>query len=167
MRSLSARPQPAPTAGTTQRVSATAVPPTGSGGAIPERPRRRTRISRLERRVLVVAGAMFAGVLGAAVLAGSLSDAMTARAALAQVTRENAAISAQVDAARAEVGFAGKPAFLGFTSRAYGFGRAREQAFALQSGGPPPPSIEPLGTSELVSSPRDPLGAVMDLLFDR
>ncbi len=117
--------------------------------------------------MLVVAGVMFAGVIGAAVLAGSLSDAMSARAALAQVSRENAAISAQVEAARTEVDFAKTEAFRGFTARAYGFGHGREQPFALQSGGPPPPSIEPLGAGGLVSPPRDPLGAVLDLLFDR
>jgi hypothetical protein len=117
--------------------------------------------------VLVVAGVMFAGVIGAAVLAGSLSDAMSARAALAQVSRENAAISAQVEAARTEVDLAKTEAFRGFTARAYGFGRGREQPFALQPSGPPPPSIEPLGAGGLVSPPRDALGAVLDLLFDR
>ena len=117
--------------------------------------------------MLVVAGVMFAGVIGAAVLAGSLSDAMSARAALAQESRVNAAISAQVEAARTEVDFAKTEAFRGFTARAYGFGRGREQPFALQSGGPPATLDRAPWRGRARLAAQDPLGAVLDLLFDR
>ncbi len=110
---------------------------------------------------------MLAGVLAAAVLAGSLSDAMTSRAAAEEASMTNALISAQVAAGRREAEFARTSAFLGFAARSFGWGRRKERIFALQPGGPPPPSIEPLGGEQLVSPPTDALGAVLDLLFDR
>jgi len=117
--------------------------------------------------VLFVGGAMAAGVLAAAVLAGSLSDAMTSRAAAREARQVNESISAQVEAGRREVEFARSAAFLGFTARSFGWGRDKERAFALRPGGPPPPLLQPLGDGQLLAPPRDPLGAVLDLLFER
>ena len=121
----------------------------------------------MRRRVLGVGGALVAGVAVAAVLAGSLSDAMTSRAAAQEVLAENEKIRAQVEAGRAEVDFARTAGYLAFAARSFGWGHPDERAFALELDAPPPPRIQPLGADPVVTAPPDTLGQVLGLLFDR
>lgn len=167
MPTLSARPQPAPATGTTQLVGLAPGAASLPSDATASGPRRRTRGARMERRVVIVGGVLLAGVVGSAVLAGSLSDALTARAALAQASAQNAALRQQVEAGRQEATFADTPSYLSFAARSFGYGRPRERPFAVAVGGPPPPSITPLGDAGVVGHPSDALSAVLDLLFER
>jgi hypothetical protein len=121
----------------------------------------------MPRRVLVVGGGLLGGVLAAAVLAGAMSDAVTSRAIALEARSANARVEAQVEAGRREIEFARTPAFLGFAARAFGYGRGSERQFSLPIGAPAPPSIEPLGSTQLTAPPPDALGSVLDLLFDR
>lgn|GEM_PF-6409988 len=118
--------------------------------------------------MLAVGGALLGGVVAAAVLAGSMSDAMTSRAAAIEARGVNDQIAAQVAAGRQEVEFAKTSAFLGFASRSFGYGRSsRERQFALVPGAQRPPAITPLGVSPVVAPPTDMIGSVLDLLFER
>ena len=167
MRSLPGRPQPAPTTGTTQRVpvmvtSLLSAPEARTGGVPRGRPGR-----GVTRRLLAVGGTLVAGVLAAAVLAGAMSDAVTSRAVAQEARAESALVAAQVEAGRTEIGFAATPAFLGFQARSFGYGRSSERAFALASGAPAPPVIQPLGASTRSAPTPDAVDSVLELLFDR
>ena len=117
--------------------------------------------------MLLVGGALLGGVLAAVVLAGSLSDAVTSRAALLDARLANEALHQRVEAGRREVDFAQTPAFLAFAARSFGWGSLREHAFALKAGGPPPPVIEPLGEQQAPPTSTDVVQSVLDLLFER
>lgn len=121
----------------------------------------------MRRRAFVVGGALLGGVMAAAVLAGSMSDAMTSRAIALEARSANDLVAARVAAGRREIEFAKTPAFLGFAARSYGYGRHAERQFALEVGAPPPPSIRPLGSASISAPPPDVVGSVLDLLFER
>jgi hypothetical protein len=128
------------------------------------RPRPR-REPVMERRAVFVALALLAAVLGAAAVSRSISDVLDTRTQVAEARALNDGIRAQVEAGRREVGFAQSDAYLRFAARGLGYGRGREQAFALREGAPPPPSITPLGANA-VSAPSDVLSSLVDLLFE-
>ena len=167
MPSLLGRSQPAPTTGTTQRVPVmvTSLPGTTEPGSGDVRAPVGGR--GVTRRLLTVGGLLVAGVFAAAVLAGAMSDAVTSRAVAQEARAANALVAAQVAAGRAEIEFAAKPAFLGFTARSFGYGRGSERPFALSTGAPVPPAIQVLGASTLSAPAHDAVDAVLDLLFDR
>ncbi len=117
---------------------------------------------------MVVGGALLGGVLAAAVLAGSMSDAMASRAAALEAHGVNDQIAARVAAGRQEVEFAKTSAFLGFASRSFGYGQwTKERQFAMSPGAPRPSTITPLGVSPMVAPATDMIGSVLDLLFER
>lgn len=123
---------------------------------------RRERV--VERRAVVAVVALVAAVLGAAAISRSISDVIDARAQVAAAERLNEGIRDQVDAGRREIGFAQDPAYLRFAARGLGYGRAKEQAFALRGGAPPAPSIAPLG-AQLDQPSDDVLSDFVDLLL--
>lgn len=79
----------------------------------------------------------------------------------------NAQIEARVAAGRREVEFAKTSAFLGFASRSFGYGRLREQQFALSRGAAPLPAVTPLGSDQVTAPSTDMIGSVLELLFER
>jgi hypothetical protein len=123
---------------------------------------RRERV--VERRAVLVAIALLAGVLGAAAISRSIADVIDARAQVAAARGFNEGIRDQVEAGRREMAFAQETAYLRFAARGFGFGRPREQSFALRGGAPPPPSIEPLG-ADLDQPSDDVLSDFLDLLL--
>ncbi len=124
---------------------------------------RRERV--VERRALIALMAIVAGIAGAAAISRSMSDVIEARAQVTEARALNEGIRAQVDAGRDEIAFAKQDAYLRFASRSYGYGRGREQAFALREDAPPPPPITPLGSTE--ERPTDDvLASFLDLLLE-
>jgi hypothetical protein len=120
----------------------------------------------LERRAVIAVVALVAGIVGAAALSRSISDVIEMRAEVAQAQALNDSILAQVEAGRREVEFAQGEAYLRFASRGLGYGRSREEAFALRAGAPPPPSITPLGGDQDATPDDDVLGGFLDLLLE-
>ena len=92
---------------------------------------------------------------------------MSSRRAIrsSSATALNATIRAQVDAGRAEIEFGQGEAYLRFAARSLGYGRGREEAFALREGAPPPPSITPLGVGQAPAD-DDVLAGFLDLLLE-
>lgn len=124
----------------------------------------------MERRAVFVAIALLLGVLAAAAVTRALSDVLETRAEVAQARALNDGIRAQVEAGRREVEFAQSDGYLSFAARGLGYGkgygRGREQAFALREGAPPPPSITPLGAEPAPPRSDDVLSSFVDLLFE-
>lgn len=118
----------------------------------------------MERRAVIAVCALVAGILGAAALSRSISDVIGTRAQVAEAQALNDSIRAQVEAGRREVEFAQGEAYLRFASRGLGYGRSREEAFALRDGAPPPPSITPLGAGQTATE-GDALAGFLDLLL--
>ncbi len=160
------RPQHATVPGTTHHAFGFSGPVVMDQAVAIQTRTRLSRESRLERRMLVIGGALLAGIIVAIVLAGALSDAKTSRAAAVEARATNARIQQQVEAAQREVAFAATDGFLGFAARSFGWGTPQERSFALRPGGPPPPSLVPLGQTQANHGP-DAFGAVLDLLFER
>jgi hypothetical protein len=124
---------------------------------------RRERV--VERRALIALVALVGAVAGAAGISRAMSDVIETRAQVVDAVSDNAAIRAQVEAGRREIEFAQEDAYLRFAARALGYGRGREEAFALREGAPPPPSIEPLGAA-VVTPDDDVLAGFLDLLLE-
>jgi hypothetical protein len=123
---------------------------------------RRERVT--ERRAAIVALALVLGVIGAAAISRSISDVIEARAQVAAAHSLNDAVRAQVEAGRREIAFAQGDGYLRFAARGLGYGRGREEPFALRDGAPPPPSLTPLGADEGTAS-ADVLSDFFDLLL--
>ncbi len=119
----------------------------------------------MERRAVVAVVALVAGILGAGALSRSISDVIETRAQVADAQALNEAIRAQVEAGRREVAFAQGVAYRRFAARGLGYGRGREEAFALRDGAPPPPSITPLGAGQAAAG-EDVLGSFVELLLE-
>ena len=119
----------------------------------------------VERRALVVLVALVAGVGGATAISRATSDVIETRAQVEQATALNATIRAQVDAGRREIEFGQSEAYLRFAARGLGYGRGREEAFALRDGAPPPPSITPLGAGQAPAQ-DDVLAGFLVLLLE-
>jgi hypothetical protein len=134
----------------------------GRQASVPPRPKREPG---MERRAVIVGIALLVSVLGAAAVTRALSEVIETRAQVAQAQALNDSIRAQVQAGEREAGFARSDDYLRFVARGIGYGRGREQAFALRDGAPPPPSITPLGGAADTGRGDDVLGSFVDLLF--
>ena len=124
---------------------------------------RRERV--VERRALIALIALVAGTGGAAAVSRAMSDVIEARAYVAEAESVNAGMRAQVDAGRRELEFGQGEAYLRFAARGLGYGRGREEAFALREGAPPAPSITPLGADHAPAE-DDVLAGFLDLLLE-
>lgn len=145
------------------RPSDTTATRTGMGRQASLAPRpRRERVT--ERRAIVAVLALVAGVVGAAAISRSISEVIEARAQVAAAHALNDDIRAQVAAGRREIAFAQSPSYLRFAARGLGYGRGREEPFALREGAPPPPSITPLGADQGTRT-ADVLSDFVDLLL--
>jgi hypothetical protein len=119
----------------------------------------------VERRALIALVALVAGIGGAAAISRATSDVIEARALVAQAETLNSGIRAQVEAGRREIEFGDSDAYLRFAARGLGYGRGREQAFALRDGAAPAPSITPLGADQHPAE-ADALAGFLDLLLE-
>jgi hypothetical protein len=118
----------------------------------------------MEGRAVIAVIAIVAGILGAAAVSRSISDVIDTRAQVAAARSLNDSIRAEVEAGQREVEFAHEETYRRFASRGLGYGRGREEAFALRDGAPPPPSITPLGSDQDATN-HDPLAGFLDLLL--
>ncbi len=123
---------------------------------------RRERVT--ERRAVLAGIALVAGIVGAVAISRSISDVIEARGQVAAARSLNDGIRAQVEAGQREIAFARGDAYLRFAARGLGYGRGREEPFALRADAPPPPSITPLGADQGPSAP-DALSDFLDLLL--
>jgi hypothetical protein len=124
---------------------------------------RRERV--VERRALLAVVALVAGIGGAAAVSRAMSDVIEARAYVAEAETVNAGMRAQVDAGRGEIDFGQGDSYLRFAARGLGYGRGREEAFALREDAPPAPSITPLGADHAPAE-DDVLAGFLDLLLE-
>lgn len=118
----------------------------------------------MERRALVALVALVAAIAGAAAISRATSDVIEARALVAEARTLNGEMQAQVEAGRREMELGQGDAYLRFAARGLGYGRGREEAFALRDGTPPAPSITPLGDGQIVPG-DDVLAGFLDLLL--
>lgn len=123
---------------------------------------RRERVT--ERRAMLVGIALVAAVVGGVAISRSIVDVIEARADVAAARALNDGIRAQVEAGQREIDFAKGDGYLRFAARGLGYGRGREQPFALRDGAPPPPSITPLGAGR-ADPPADALSDFVELLL--
>jgi cell division protein FtsB len=93
----------------------------------------------------------------------SQSSAATDRVAALQA--ENAALAAQLEAGRRELGLISSPAFAGQAGRAYGMGRSGERVFTLAEDGGPRPALVPLGEAPGTGVASTPLEDWLTVLF--
>ncbi|MET0771790.1 MAG: hypothetical protein ABWZ82_01790 [Candidatus Limnocylindrales bacterium] len=124
---------------------------------------RRERV--VERRALVALVALVAGIGGAAAITRAMSDVIETRADVAQARTLNEGIRAQVEAGRREIEFGRSDAYLRFAARSLGYGRGREESFALRDGAAPAPSITPLGAGQAPAE-TDVLAGFLDILLE-
>ena len=135
----------------------------GSGSPAPAQPR--LGIAGLDRRTItLVVAALMVGwlvlVFGRAI---AQSNQVAAQAAILRV--QDANLAQQVSERQSELSVIQSPAFLALEARAYGYGKSREQVFALQPGAPPPPALTPLGAEPSPAPPPGPLEAWLRLLI--
>ena len=119
----------------------------------------------MERRALVALVALVASIGGAAAISRAMSDVIETRAHVAEARTLNTGIRAQVEAGRREIDFGRSDAYLRFAARGLGYGRGREEAFALREGAAPAPSITPLGAGQAPAE-ADVLAGFLDLLLE-
>ncbi len=143
--------------------------PQGSGRpgsrtpAPPAQPR--LGIAGLDRRTITLAvAALMVGwlvlVFGRAI---AQSNQVAAQAAILRV--QDANLAQQVSERQSELSVIQSPAFLALEARAYGYGKPREQVFAVQPGAPPPPALTLLGAEPSPAPPPGPLEAWLRLLI--
>ncbi len=140
--------------------------PQGSGQPGPQPPAQpRLGIAGLDRRTitLAVAALMVAWLVLVFGRAIAQSNQVGAQAAILRV--QDANLAQQVAERQSELSVIQSPAFLALEARAYGYGRPREQVFALQPGAPPPPALTPLGAEPSPAAPPGPLEAWLRLLI--
>ena len=116
------------------------------------------------RHLAVVAGAVIA-VWILFVFARAVSDAASITSQEAHLRAQNAALQGQIAARQNELTTIQSPAFVALEGRAYGYGAADEQVFALRPGAPLPPHIAPLGTDATANARQTPFDAWLELLF--
>jgi hypothetical protein len=95
----------------------------------------------------------------------AIAQSNQASAQAGALRAQDAALSQQVADRQAELTVIQSPAFLALEARAYGYGTAHEQVFALQPGAPPAPSITPLGAPPPTPPPPTPLQSWLQLLL--
>ncbi len=140
--------------------------PQGSGQPGSQTPAQpRLGIAGLDRRTITLAvAALMVGwlvlVFGRAI---AQSNQVAAQAAILRV--QDANLAQQVSERQSELSVIQSPAFLALEARAYGYGKPREQVFALQPGAPPPPALTPLGAEPSPAPPPGPLEAWLRLLI--
>jgi hypothetical protein len=143
--------------------------PQGPGQPGPQPPappaQPRLGIAGLDRRTITLAVAAL--VIGWLVLvfgrAIAQSNEVAAQAGI--VRMQDANLAQQVLERQSELSVIQSPAFLALEARAYGYGKPREQVFALQPGAPPPPALTPLGAEPSPAPPPGPLEAWLRLLI--
>jgi hypothetical protein len=118
-----------------------------------------------ERRTIGVAVGVLVTIWLVAIFGRALTDATALNERQIREEAVNASLRAQVAAGRAEIAFIQTDAFLLFEARTYGMGTAREHAFALEPGAPPPQPIAPLGSTDAELSGSTPVEDWLRLLF--
>jgi cell division protein FtsB len=93
----------------------------------------------------------------------SHSTAATDRVAALQA--ENAALAAQLEAGRRELGLISSEAFAGQAGRSYGMGRSGERVFTLAEGAGPQPAMVPLGETPGAGAASTALEDWLTVLF--
>jgi outer membrane murein-binding lipoprotein Lpp len=121
---------------------------------------RRVRTRRLSVAFLIGAVVVLWIVLAFGRALISLNEAHDRAAAL---RAENAALQMRLQQGQAEMELAQTDAFQRMLARGMGMAPAGEEAFALEDGAPPPPTVAPLGADP--AAERAPLEAWLSLLF--
>ncbi len=132
-------------------------------GPAPVQPR--LGLAGLDRRSVALLASLLVVAWLVLVFGRAIAQSNQASAQAGALRAQDAALSQQVANRQAELTVIQSPAFLALEARAYGYGTAHEQVFALQPGAPPAPSITPLGARPPTPPPPTPLQSWLQLLL--